>query len=307
MQDLIKRYFWLLGAVVVLTCAVLAAKATGYFVAAKYLPDSDHAIARPAVFGATPSGPAKVVRSKDGTLLASRDIFCAECTPAADTAPTTSDPSSVITTSLPLSLVATSVSLDEDQSTATVVTFDNSHQGSYSIGDQLPGASGKLKEIHFKYIDFDNGGHTERLVLVGATPPPMVAKVEPVVGEGSGDEMQQMIDAGVKKIDDSHYEIDRKLVDSVSANPMGVAKGARVVPAVKDGKPDGFRLYAIRPSSVFSKLGLQNGDTLQSINGFDLTSAQNALEAFTKLREATSLEVLITRRGKAEKLSYSIR
>jgi general secretion pathway protein C len=49
---------------------------------------------------------------------------------------------------------------------------------------------------------------------------------------------------------------------------MAVAKGARVVPAVKNGKPDGFKLYAIRPSSVYSKLGLTNGDTIQSINGF---------------------------------------
>ncbi len=306
MQDLIKRYFWVLGAIVVLACAVFAAKATGYFVAAKYLPDADHATARPPVFGSTPIT-AKVTHSKDGTLFASRNIFCAECTPPVETAAVASDPSSIVTTSLPLSLVATSISLDDDQSTATIVNTESSRQGSYSIGDKIPGASGKLKEIHYKFIDFENAGHTERLVLLGATPPPMVAKVEPPAGDGSGDEMQAMIDAGVKKIDDNHYEIDRKLVDSVSANPMGVAKGARVVPAVKDGKPDGFKLYAIRPSSVFSKLGLQNGDTLQSINGFDLTSAQNALEAFTKLREATSLEVSITRRGKVEKLSYSIR
>jgi general secretion pathway protein C len=79
------------------------------------------------------------------------------------------------------------------------------------------------------------------------------------------------------------------------------------VPAVKDGKPDGFKLYAIRPSSVYSKLGLQNGDTLQSINGFDLTSADKALEVYTKLREATSLQVTVTRRGKQEQIQYSIR
>ena len=106
------------------------------------------------------------------------------------------------------------------------------------------------------------------------------------------------IDNGIKKIDDNNYEIDKSLVDKVLANPMAVAKGARVVPAVKNGKPDGFKLYAIRPSSVYSKLGLANGDTLQSINGFELTSADKALEVYTKLREATSLEVEVTRRGK---------
>jgi len=42
----------------------------------------------------------------------------------------------------------------------------------YAVGDQMPAkGSGKIKSIHFKYIDFENNGHTERLVLVGATPP----------------------------------------------------------------------------------------------------------------------------------------
>ena len=203
-------------------------------------------------------------------------------------------------------LLATNVGQSTDQSYATIINTENQRQGSYSIGDGIPGASGKLKVIHFKYIDFDNGGHTERLVLAGATAP-VVAVAEPPPGDGSGDELQASIDSGIKKIDDNNYEIDKALVDKVLANPMAVAKGARVVPAVKNGKPDGFKLYAIRPSSVYAKLGLQNGDTLQSINGFDLTSADKALEVYTKLREATSLEVDVTRRGKSEKLKYSIR
>jgi general secretion pathway protein C len=135
-----------------------------------------------------------------------------------------------------------------------------------------------------------------------------VAAAEPApVSNGGGDELQAAIDNGIKKIDDNNYEIDKSLVDKVLANPMGVAKGARVVPAVKNGQPDGFKLYAIRPSSVYAKLGLANGDTLQSINGFDLTSADKALEVYTKLREATSLEVQVTRRGKPVTLKYSIR
>ena len=127
------------------------------------------------------------------------------------------------------------------------------------------------------------------------------------MGEGSGDDLQASIDNGVKKIDDTTYEIDKSLVEKALANPMALAKGARVVPAVKNGKPDGFKLYAIRPSSVYAKLGLTNGDTLQSINGFELTSADKALEVYTKLREATQLQVEITRRGKPMTLNYSIR
>lgn len=302
MQDFIKRYFWILGALVVMACVVFAAKATNHIIEAKYLNDSATA-PKLAAMAPNPSTAVKTTRSKDGTLLTSRDMFCSDCTPAVETA-SNADPSLIQNTSLPLSLVATSVSLDDDESYATVVNTENQRQGSFSIGDKIPGASGKLLEIHYKYIDFENSGHTERLVLLGATAP-VVAAVQPAVE--SGDEMQQAVDAGVKKIDDNHFEIDKALVDKVLANPMGVAKGARVVPAVKDGKPDGFKLYAIRPSSVYAKLGLQNGDTLQSINGFDLTSADKALEVYTKLREATSLQVTVTRRGKQEQLSYTIR
>ncbi|MEO6773773.1 MAG: type II secretion system protein GspC [Kofleriaceae bacterium] len=305
MQDLIKRYFWVLGAVVVMVCAVFAAKATSHVVEAKYL--NDAAVApKLAIVAPSPMTQTKATRSKDGTPFALRDMFCSDCTPPVETE-SSIDPSSVITTSLPLQLVATSVSVDDAESSATIINTETQKQGSYSLGDVIPGANpGILKEIHYKYVEFENAGHHERLGLNGS-PPPVVARSEPTPSVGSADDMQASIDNGIKKIDENHYEIDKSLVDKVLANPMGVAKGARVVPAVKDGKPDGFKLYAIRPSSVYSKLGLQNGDTLQSINGFDLTSADKALEVYTKLREATSLQVTVTRRGKQEQISYSIR
>ena len=51
MQDLIKRYFWVVGAVTVMLCAVFAAKATGHVVEAKYLGDPEHAIKMMATVG----------------------------------------------------------------------------------------------------------------------------------------------------------------------------------------------------------------------------------------------------------------
>ncbi len=304
MQDLVKRYFWVFGGLVVMVCAVFAAKATSHIVEAKFLGDPDHA-PRVAVVMPQPSAPVKQARSKDGAALTGRNMFCSECTPAVVAV---TDPSQISTTSLPLILLATNVSQNAEESYATIVNTENQKQGSYSIGDQIPGASGKLKVIHYKYIDFENSGHVERLVLQGATAPVTVAAADPQpAGEGSGDELESAIDHGIKKIDDNNYEIDKSLVDKVLANPMAVAKGARVVPAVKNGKPDGFKLYAIRPSSVYAKLGLTNGDTLESINGFELTSADKALEVYTKLREATSLQVGITRRGKDMTINYQIR
>jgi general secretion pathway protein C len=307
MQDLFKRYFWILGAATVLVCSVFAAKATSHVIEAKFLGDSQKA-ARFTTFTPASAQPAKQTRSKDGGPLASRNMFCSECTPAVSVA-VNADPSQISTTSLPLVLLATMVSNKPDDSYATIVNTENQMQGAYAVGDPVPASgAGKIKSIHYKYIDFENAGRIERLVLVGVQAPVAtpVAVAEPI-SDGGGDDLQAAIDNGVKKIDENTYEIDKGLVDKALANPMALAKGARVVPAVKNGKPDGFKLYAIRPSSVYAKLGLTNGDTLQSINGFELTSADKALEVYTKLREATQLEVEITRRGKPMNLKYSIR
>jgi general secretion pathway protein C len=307
MQDLIKRHFWVLGAVTVVVCAVFAAKATSHIVEAKYLADPEHAPKITPVV-AQAQAPVAAVRSKDGGQFSGRNMFCSDCTPAVSTQ--SSDPSLIPLTSLPLALLATNIGPRPQDSYATIINSENQRQGAFGVGDKVPGATGKIKSIHFKYIDFENNNHTERLVLLGATPPATpvaVAETPQLPTDENKDDMQAAVDSGIKKIDESNYEIDKSLVEKVLLNPMAVAKGARVVPSMKNGKPDGFKLYAIRPSSAFAKLGLANGDTLQSINGFELTSADKALEVYTKLREATSLEVEVTRRGKPVTLKYSIK
>ncbi|HEX4449272.1 MAG TPA: type II secretion system protein GspC, partial [Kofleriaceae bacterium] len=114
------------------------------------------------------------------------------------------------------------------------------------------------------------------------------------------------IDHAIRRVAPNKYAIDKSIVDQILANPMSVAKGARVVPSVKDGKPHGFKLYAIRPSSVFAKLGLENGDTLVTINGFDLTTADKALEIYTKLRDATTIEIELERKGVRITIDYVV-
>jgi general secretion pathway protein C len=303
MQDLIKRYFWVIGAIVILVCAVFAAQATGHVIEAKFLGDPAHAPKITSI--ARPTAAPKAERNKDGTQLATRNIFCSECTPSVS-API--DSSSIQLTQLPLSLLATNIGVDEKSSWATLINNDSQMQGAYTMGDQIPGATGKITAIKYKYVDFENNNRIERIMLVGAAPVTTVSAAEPAKPtDENKDDFQAAVDNGIKKIDDTTFEIDKALVDKVTANPMAFMKGARIVPSMKNGKPDGIKLYAIRPTSPYAKLGLTNGDTLQSINGFELTSVDKGLEIYTKLREATSLEVEIVRRGKPTTLKYQIK
>ncbi len=316
MDVYIKKYFWVTTLVVIIICSALAATAVGHVIEATALTDSDKPAKRAPVRPAPTAGAAdKSKPSKVGLAIAERNMFCSECqpvTPVADTGPVPSDGSPPIT-SLPLKLVATNIASDEKLSFATIQNTQNNASGMYRQGDEIPSA-GPVVRVVGKFVDFENKSshRTERISLLGgappAPPPTTVAAAEAPPDDGKPkDDLLAAVDAGVKKIDETTFEIDRSLVDKVLANPTAVARGARVVPSVKNGQPNGFKLYAIRPSSVYAKIGLMNGDTIHAVNGFELTSLDKGLEVYTKVKESTSLSVSVTRRGKPLNLSYTIK
>ena len=107
---------------------------------------------------------------------------------------------------------------------------------------------------------------------------------------------------GIVKVSDHEFRIPRKTLDELLADPMRSAGRVRIVPSIKNGNPNGFKLYAVRPSSVFAKLGFQNGDTIHEINGVALASAEKALEVYSKLQSADEFVVTLTRRGQPHSL-----
>jgi len=148
-----------------------------------------------------------------------------------------------------------------------------------------------------------NGGNVEYLEMEGAAPPKVAEATPPTPGldPEAGD-----IDKGVR-CTGNNCTVDKALVEKMLSNTAMLATAARFVPSIKDGKANGFKLYAIRPNSIFGKIGLQNGDTIKAINNMDMTSPDKALEVYTKLRNASHLNVSVERRGEAITLDYSIR
>ena len=136
--------------------------------------------------------------------------------------------------------------------------------------------------------------------VAAATPSgPATSPGTPVVPPASDpdDALDAAMDAGIRKIDDTHYEVKRAFVDQIFQNPMGIAKSARIVPSMKNGQTEGIKIYAVRPRSLFARLGMANGDTIKAINGHPLTSSDKALEVYTALRGATRIDIQLVRRG----------
>ena len=106
---------------------------------------------------------------------------------------------------------------------------------------------------------------------------------------------------GIKKVEDGVYQIERKKLDELLEDPSDLIKQARVIP-----QDDGLRFFGIRPSSVFFKIGLRNGDTLHRINEVALNDVQNALTVFGDLKDQNEFSIDFTRRGKKQSNQYSV-
>jgi len=111
---------------------------------------------------------------------------------------------------------------------------------------------------------------------------------------------------GITKTGEHSYGVPRSAVDGALNNLSELATQARIVPAFEGGKPVGFKLFSIKPGSLYSKIGLQNGDVINRINGFEMSSPEKGLEVYQKLKDSSNITVDVKRRGKPMTLDYSI-
>lgn len=140
-----------------------------------------------------------------------------------------------------------------------------------------------------------------------AKKPDTAAETPPPPAPGGPGLSDRDLGEGITAISETEYNISRSLVDKVLLDQAAMMRSARVVPHQVNGQTVGVKLYGIRRSSMLGKLGLQNGDMLRTINGYDMSRPDSALEAYSKLRSADNLTVALQRRGQNVNVSYHIR
>lgn len=146
-------------------------------------------------------------------------------------------------------------------------------------------------------------------VATAASSEPRVAEPPRVAEAGQTQEGLDpaALESGIQQISEREYSIDRSLVTSLLANQAALMRTARVIPHEEGGRVVGVKLYGIRRSSLLGRLGIQNGDMLRTINGYDMTSPDSALEAYARLQSADRITINLARRGSDMSVDYQIR
>lgn len=131
----------------------------------------------------------------------------------------------------------------------------------------------------------------------GAPPPALRDRWAPAPVAAAGGITDADLEAGIHMSDATHGMIARALYDRLFADPMALGRSVRIVPATRDGHAAGFKLYAIRPGSLFDRMHFQNGDTLQTVNGVDLADNDKSLATYIAAHRTSSLEIGLLRKG----------
>ncbi len=110
----------------------------------------------------------------------------------------------------------------------------------------------------------------------------------------------------ITKVSDTEFTIERSVVDEILENQAELMRSARILPEKEGDEVVGIRLFGIRGGTLLDHLGMQNGDRLESINGFKMSDPQKALEAYGRLRTANALKVQVNRKGSPVTLDFKI-
>jgi len=309
-----KRYFWLVYLLLVTVAAALAAEIVNAYISAQL---------------AAPLQPTQTQASRTAGPLAQqaplthyeginkRNIFNA--TPPSDTpeSPRTAEPPppppEVPATPLPLKLVGIMAGKKAQAPRFAIIESMGSQPGQavYQVGDSVQQVF--IVDILPGCVVLDRGGGQQKLCFekdAGTAPAPGAAPraaAAPALVPSPVPQPDEAGGADIVRIDPGTWQIRREKILENFANVGSLSSQATVTPYFVQGQQLGFRLSQIRAGGVLQQMGLQEGDVLQKVNGLDIHTPQEALQAYQQLQTESTVRLSILRNNSATTLTYEIR
>jgi general secretion pathway protein C len=319
-DQLLRKNFWLVVLPLVAIAALLNAQAVTQLVGISLTPDEKALAAPPPVAKVAPASNASA-RNPSAEPILSRNPF--DHVTGSLHPPVVDDSAVASSSNVDMSdpwnapvcdgvkVLVITASSDPDWSFAALSAAGETKSVLRRRGGELGGK--KLYFVGWDRVWFQNGSALCQAQLfkqpdLPAAKPAATASAEPAApAKGGAPGLDPALAKGIQKISPTEFNIDRGVVDKILENQSELMRQARIVPEQENGKVVGIRMFGIRPETLLGTLGMENGDRLQTINGFDMASPEKALEAYARLRTADKLVVQVNRRGQNMNLDYNIK
>ncbi len=302
MRENASKYVWILTLAFLLAAAFLSARLAATWLARRlWVPAVETEVAVTA-------GDAVVRgdRLSDYRVIQERNLFNANPSPEPTALTTdkssTQQPVPVVSDRTPLDVVLVGTAVLEGARSFAVVESGGKLRVVRENEELAPGAV--VSAIKADRILVDRGGAVQEILLFvdrpgGKKKPGRRATARPRPAAADSDT--------IRKVADDKWVIDAREVEKATTDMNRLMTQIRVVPNFKDGQADGFKVFAIRPGSLFSKIGLRNGDVIKRINGLELQGPEEAFEAYQRLKDETSIQIDLVRRNQNKSFTYEIR
>jgi len=319
-DQLLKKNFWIVVLPLVAIAALLNAQAITQLVGIGLSPDEKALSAPPPVAKGAPTG-GSTNKTANAEPILTRNPFDHVTgslkPPVVDENATSA---AVVNNDDPwtapacdgVKVLIIAASSDKDWSFAALSVNGENKSTLRRRGDDVGGK--KIEFVGWDRVWMLNGGARCQAMLwkPGDQPAPKPAaaptdSAPPPPTKGGAPALAADMQKGIQKISATEFNIDRGVVDKILENQSELMRQARIVPEQENGKTVGIRLFGVRPDTLLGTLGMENGDRLQTINGFDMASPEKALEAYARLRTADKLTVQVNRRGQNMNLDYNIK
>lgn len=156
---------------------------------------------------------------------------------------------------------------------------------------------GPLVSVRKEGVEIQSGD--SRIKLLAPTVVPGETAAAPVSPSPAG--------ALASRTSPGSYVIDQRALNAALNNIGQAMTDARLLPNAKDGKVEGFRVSEVKPGGLFAMVGINNGDTLLSINDFALDSPEKAMQTLVSLKGQNRIKLDLIRDGRPTTFTYDIR
>ena len=227
-------------------------------------------------------------------IITERNLFGGTSQGLAEAAPEeiVLDDMPVALKSLGLRLVGTVVANKPDESSAIIEDQSTRKQEVYQEGDRVKQAL--IKRILRHNVVINTGRRDEVLTMV------------PEESKGKTSAPERASRTRRRPAAGSSIRLDREELESQMANLNELMQQVRIRPFMEGKRPAGFLVSNIKPGSLFSKMGLRNGDVIQGVNGENITTPDQAVELYESLMEGGEIALEIKRGRRKQNLRYEV-
>jgi general secretion pathway protein C len=195
-------------------------------------------------------------------------------------------------TSLKLALLGTAAG-DPESSVAIIRELDKNREGLFREGDSVQDAV--IRRILRGRVVLRVGDKDEILTMEESQ-----AKKSQARGKARGPSRRPQVPEG----DEGTIRLSGSELDSSLQNVNTLLSQVRIRPHFKDGRADGLAIHQIRSGSIFSRLGLRNGDIVQGIDDRRIQSPADIISVYRRLESGSPISLTINRRGQQRTLNY---